>query len=430
MSADGGPNETCEELCDPSKCMNPGNVCVDNHCELPCMSQLDCAQPGQNCVAATTDGADGGSINICQPNGRAPIGKPCPLGSECKGLMACPDGSNCDFTQCGGQTCTPDPLCAVDAGTPCVTGTCPDMSPCTVQGCTMDQCKPLLCLSAGAGDANAYCTMQDCQTDANCPGGFACDKVRDAHPICGAPASKLPGLCGISCTAAAACVTAYGTGSTCASSMFCEGACVMANAPGTTYAQGPYCTFRNECRMRKLCEPCTTDIDCSLVPGNHCTAIGSANFCLNACKTDADCGNGFKCNGSACVPRAGSCTGSKTFCEPCHDDTECGSGLYCSRESSGVERICVSPIGTIMCMTDADCPKSPSGLHGKCMDETVQSTPGDGIYHTCWLPYVSGSSRFECWAGNTGAGCIAPGDCINKVCIGGNTTTMQPGTCK
>jgi hypothetical protein len=476
--------QTCEGLCEPSKCANPGNVCVDNLCYLQCAADTDCPM-GQSCLPATTDGSGGAGgagaaggtmVTTCQNNGRSAIGFKCPEGNECaKQQPSCPDGSNCDYTQCGGNTCSPDPI-ACGSKSPCSIGTCGDgagckidgdcgasqtctdgvcscgattdcnsgvcingtcqATPCTVQGCAMSDCKPLVCLSDGVGDADAYCTLQDCTTDANCPGGYACDKERDPHPICGAAASKLPGLCGVACTADAICVTTYGTGSTCgnitAGSGYCQGPCVMANAGnGTTYAPGPYCTFRNECRIRKLCDPCTADLDCSAVPGAHCTQppMGTAKFCASDCKTDTDCAADFQCTAGECVPRAGSCTGTGKFCEPCHDDTECATGLYCSRESSGLARICVSPIGTLQCPNDQDteCPTSPSGLHGKCMDESVESTPGDGIYHTCWLPYIASIDSFQCWANNTGAACGVDGDCVSNKCLG--ATMVALGTC-
>ena len=417
--------QTCEGLCSSAACANPGNVCVNNLCALQCKADADCPL-GQDCLAATPDGSTT-ATTTCQNNGRSAIGFKCPEGNECaKQAPSCPDGSNCDFTQCGGNTCSPDPVaCGSDAK--CTIGLCDDSTPCTVQGCTMDKCKALVCLSAGVGDAEAYCTLQDCTGDANCPGGYACDKVRDSHPICGAAASKLPGLCGISCTTAAACVTAYGAGSTCTSG-FCEGPCVKANAgDGTTYAPGPFCTFRNQCRVRRLCDPCTTDLDCSVVQATHCSTQGGSKFCASDCATDTDCSAGYQCPSGECSPRAGSCTGKKTFCEPCHtDDTECGAGLYCSRESS-LERVCVAPIGTINCTSDAQCPKAASGLNGKCMDATVESQPGDGVYHTCWLPYFQSIDSFQCWANNTGADCGVDADCLSKHCLGVSPVSL--GTC-
>jgi hypothetical protein len=289
----------------------------------------------------------------------------------------------------------------------------------------------LVCLSDGAEDADAYCTLQDCQGDAACPSGFFCGAVRDPHPICGAPASKIPGLCGASCTTNANC-SSYGAGATC-KNMFCQAACVTPMpGDGTTFTQGPFCTMRNECRIRRACDPCQTDLDCSAIPGQHCTMTpkDGATFCTTDCASDADCANGFGCTSGACVPRYGSCKGTGSFCEPCHDDTECSAGLYCARESSGVERVCVAPIGTMMCTTDAGCPTSPSGMHGKCMDATVNSSPGDGVYHTCWLPFIPATYRFTCWEGNKTAACDKGADCFSKMCVGAVPAMGMPGACQ
>jgi len=423
--------QTCEGLCSPSACANPGNVCVDNLCALPCAAEIDCPI-GQSCVPAVTDGTSM-PIAICQINGKSAIGLKCPLGNECAAQQpSCPDGSNCDYTQCGGDTCSPDPIACGDAGT-CAIGRCADSTPCTVPGCTSDQCQPLVCLSSGAGDADAYCTMLDCQTDDNCGGGFWCAIARDPHPICGAAAGKLPGLCAISCVSNAACVTAYGTGSVCTTG-FCQPPCVMTGG-ATTFKQGSFCTERNECRVRRACDPCTTDLDCSAVAGQHCTAMpppnDSAKFCSVDCSTDADCPSSFGCTGNECVPRYGTCTGTGAFCEPCHSDDECGAGRYCSREETGGERICTAPIGGTPCSTDANCPTSPSGQHGACMDTAENSAPGDGVYHTCWLPYNTATARFACWPANTGSPCYKSTECVSPaVCKGANAATLTPGTCQ
>ncbi len=418
--------QTCEGLCTPSACTHPGNVCVDNLCALPCTADRDCAI-GEDCRPATLDG--GGATQICQKNGRAPIGTPCPSGTECAALPpSCPDGSNCDYTQCGGGTCHIDPIvCGSDAS--CRAGRCDDGSRCTVPGCTADKCKPLVCLSSGVGDANAYCSVYDCTSDANCPGGYACKTVRDPHPICGAPASKLPGLCGIACTASASCVTAYGPGSTCTGG-YCQAACVTAGAdPTTTYQQGPFCTERNACKLRAACDPCVDDLDCSASPSMRCVSIGAGKYCASNCATDTDCASGFQCTAGACVPRAGSCTGTKGFCQPCHRDEECATGTYCGRpSSSSLERTCIAPRGTLSCMVDADCPTSPSGLHGKCLDMTTGSSPGDGVYHTCWFPYFAAENRFGCWAANSGAACGADADCVSMKCIGASASGL--GACQ
>jgi hypothetical protein len=403
-------------------------VCVNNLCALQCKGDADCAL-GESCLPATTDGtggsATGTAATTCQNNGRSAIGAPCPSGNECGNLQpSCPDGSNCDYTQCGGGTCTQDPV-ACGSNAKCTVGKCGDGTPCTVQGCTMDKCQPLVCVSAGVGDANAYCTLQDCTADANCPGGYFCGTIRSSHPICNAPASKLPGLCGIQCTNNTQCTNAYGAGASCASTGYCQAACVMAGTG--TFTQGPYCAERKECRIRKPCSPCAADIDCSMTPGMHCTTMpmGSAKFCTADCGTDADCETGFQCTSSACVPRAGSCVGSKSFCEPCAIDDDCNTGLYCS-QSDGY--VCVAPPGIMPCTSDASCPTSPSGLHGKCLDEAANVQAGDPAYHTCFLPFLQDLDKFTCWGNNAGASCGVAADCISKNCVANPNPSML-GTC-
>jgi hypothetical protein len=409
----GSTKQTCEGLCSPAACANPGNVCIDNRCQLECATLLDCPS-GQECVAATTDGPDGGAggtmTMICQNNGKAAIGAACPFGNECKPASppaaggaqpACPDGSNCDYTQCGGNACTPDPVACAGFSGNCPIGLCDDGSSCTVPGCTADKCKALVCLSdapAGGADEAAYCTLQDCHADTDCPGGFWCEKVHDPHQICGQP--KPSANCG---TTTDPCV---------------DPSMDMAN--GTTYAKGTYCTLRSECHLRRACDPCASDLDCSGSAGRHCTTVGADKFCVEDCAGDSDCVNGFQCTTGECVPRSGACTGAGKFCESCHDDTECGTGLECVQFEVGGERVCVYP--TIACSADSDCPVAPSGLHGYCEVDS-----GSGI---CLIPLNTGSGEFTCWPSNKGAACYLSTECISKHCLGSDAADQVPGNCQ
>jgi hypothetical protein len=157
--------------------------------------------------------------------------------------------------------------------------------------------------------------------------------------------------------------------------------------------------------------------------------------CTDDCNSNADCAVGFACTGGECVPRFGSCSapaGTGTFCETCVTDADCATGLLCSRPPSGVERVCALPLGKgAACPNDDDteCPLSPSGQHGKCMDASVQSSPGDGIYETCWYPYTAATGLFACWQGNKGAACYVNTDCTSKSCKGAIAAQQVTGTC-
>jgi len=366
----GSTQGTCEGLCEPSACANAGNACVDNRCELQCTSLLDCAS-GQSCVPAKSDDA-GAAITICQDNGKAAIGALCPFGNECATLTACPDGSAC-----------------------------------TTANCPATSCKPLVCLSSGSGDPNAFCTLQDCHADTDCPGGYWCETVRDPHQICGGPVPSTD--CG---TTKDPCVDP-----------------AMNTANGTTFAAGSVCTQRNECRLRRPCDPCATDIDCSLTPGQHCVAVGGTNVCSQDCASDADCVGGFECTAGQCVPRFGSCTGAGKFCQPCHDDGECATGSLCIALISGGERVCFQP--AIPCPTSSNsaCPAAPDGTHGQCLDATVNVAAGYSGYDTCYVPYIAATDAFGCWCGNKGTGCFTGADCCSKGCTGADPTNMVAGTC-
>jgi hypothetical protein len=401
-SATSGPLGCSQQAqCDPSKCANSGNVCVSNLCELECSSHLDCGgqTTAQSCVLAVEDGT-AQPVTICQQNGLSPIGAKCPFGNECATALSCPDGSNCDYTQCGGSAdggaVTPGGKCTLDTAacaevTGCSVGKCPDGSACTVQGCAQSECAALTCLTAGSGDADAYCTLEDCTADSDCPGGYWCEPERDPHQICGQPA---PGPdCGMAVTP---CVTP---------------------SPSNTYMPGPLCTVRNQCRIREQCDPCTTDLDCSVIPGRHCTQVGTSKACTFDCGSDADCVSGYQCTSGECVPRFGSCVGTGKFCEPCQNDTDCGTGLICIAYETGGERVCINP--SIACTSDADCPKSPSGLQGFC-------DPNGG----CYIPEDATSMLVSCWCQNTGASCGQNAECCSSKCVGVDAATGQTGNCQ
>src|SRR5262249_17535697 len=157
-------------------------------------------------------------------------------------------------------------------------------TPCTVPGCTMDQCKPLVCVSAGQADADAYCTLNDCMADADCTGGYYCATVHDPHAICGSNPMK-------------------------GNNNFCGKPTEKRNAPATaggTYSEGQYCLLHQQCRAARECSPCSDDLDCSLIPGAHCTTVGTAKVCTKDCAVDTDCDHSMECkDGKSCTPRVG-----------------------------------------------------------------------------------------------------------------------------
>jgi hypothetical protein len=378
----------CEAKCTDDKCA-PGNVCVDNRCKRTCSTHLDC-NAGQGCAVAPREG--GGEIAVCQASGKAAgIGTSCPFGSECDGMLACPNGGACDPSACGGKPdeCKLDvAACKREEG--CTKGRCAgDDSACTVTTCAASECKPLACRTTGAGDADAYCTVADCEADADCAPGYGCGIVRDPHAICGAsPAKPKDGL---------------------------EPCIDPANyaANGATYREGPISLLRNMCLKRDQCATCETDLDCSalatasqsgkLEPTQRCIDIAGSKRCARNCATSNDCDPDARCTEGSCVPKfEGGCVGTGKFCEPCKNDVECGgtadNSMMCG-SLSGNQRACIDGALPDACPggSSKECPKSPSGKSGVCLGEAHGLQPSDGAYHRCYFPFRASTSKFGCW---------------------------------
>jgi hypothetical protein len=401
----------CEGKCDPAAC-GADQVCVDNHCALTCTSHQDCGSLGQACLTAKDDSEK--DVFTCQSNGEGTIGIKCPFGNECAGTWTCDGtGTACD-PKCTGAACpcTPD-----KCNSPVSAFACPDGKACDPKctgdkcACTQDKCNALYCRTAGAGDAEAFCTLRDCQGDDSCPGGYWCAPVRIPNQVCGTMKGNDANTCGPVTTDP--CVDPTQN---------------MAN--GTTYSEGTLCGFRNECRIRRQCATCETDLDCSALDGYHCTtfAMDGTKACTRDCAMDTDCEVGFACTSGGCTPRYGSCVGTGKYCEPCRNDTECGAGLACL-SYGGAERMCMSV--TMDCTTDADCPTGADGRHGMCANAALGLSSTDSRFDKCFFPpQNAGSGRLSCWCSNLGTACMVKADCCSGKCIGAVPSQQIPGECK
>ena len=371
-SCEGGivKDGKCVGKCTTDKCIDQ-NTCVDNECKLLCDTHLDC-NGDQRCAPAKADymvdaagkvADSGGSdqVQVCQPSGKAPgFGASCPLGNECDAQFACPDGSACDPAAAGS-----------DAG----------------GGCAAADCKPLTCRSSGTGDAEAYCSLIDCHADTDCADGFDCAVVHDPHKICG---KNKPAQNGVD-----PCV---------------DPANFMAN--GQTFQEGPTTLLRNACVKRRQCAPCESDLDCSrnatpdangnFAPAERCVDVGGTKSCSRDCGTDKDCDGDYKCDTGHCIPRFGKCTsgGQYTFCAPCNNDLDCGGTASNTKVCAGLtgdQRACIDVSFPDKCTTSADCPTSPGGKHGYCLDEGLGVAPGDAVYHHCYFPQNGSTMKITCW---------------------------------
>ncbi|MBK7859013.1 MAG: hypothetical protein IPJ65_10415 [Archangiaceae bacterium] len=246
---------------------------------------------------------------------------------------------------------------------------CPQRTECTF---------PNLCRSNGVGDATAYC-VSPCVDDSECPGGFECGTIRDPTPLCDTTKGN-NNFCG---TTSDACITRA----------------ILALDP--RLVEGERCIYRKICVKRSRCAPCASDVDCLNV-GARCMDVAGSKRCLDPCARDTDCEASDNCaieagsDGGFCAPRFGGCVSATPgFCSPCRYDVDCGAGLACT-SLHGSERSCVDPKFSATCTTNNDCPVAPSGLHGTCLGPAQQISPGDALYHHCYVP-EDANEAFTCY---------------------------------
>ncbi|NUP08068.1 MAG: hypothetical protein HOW73_18635 [Polyangiaceae bacterium] len=319
----------CEGKCTPDKCLE-GNTCVGNQCVLVCDSHLDCRLDGtQSCLPAVEDDT-GADITTCQDAGQAVgAGLPCPFGAECA--------------------------------------------------------EGFECVSAGAGDAEAYCVNRDCTADDECSAGFYCGIIRDPHGVCDTNPPKGDNtFCG---TTTDPCIDVDDTG---------------VATDGSTRFEGSSCMLRRSCLKRDQGAPCATDLDCSRVENQICTTYAGESRCSRTCGNDDDCTPDNHCDATtgACVPRFEAWVSSTGgFCEPCFTDEDCGDETTTKAcvETFGGARACLDRALPDVCNTSADCPASPSGKHGYCLDENLGVSSGDPVFHHCYLPFDLDTYQASCW---------------------------------
>ena len=195
-----------------------------------------------------------------------------------------------------------------------------------------------LCLGAGPGDADAYCSA-GCEADGDCPSGFYCDEISGAD---GRPVSS--------------------------------------------------------CVRRNFCSPCETDSDCLAVPGQICARDQSgAKICTRTCETGLDAcpwGNASVCGVfdaergvATCAHRSGSCRGEGKSCEPCVRDSDCPGG-FCHGSSFTGERWCVDQRVSCSCEGLSSDDGICSGANG------CPRTPGN-VAMLCYAPSPAQGSPFE-----------------------------------
>jgi hypothetical protein len=306
-----------------------GFSCVAGECSYECRSHTDCVEVG-HCEPVTLDGEQ---KNFCVRDATPP--------APGKLYTACPQGDEC--------------------------------------------ADPALCIGAGAGDLDAYCTV-DCTSDDDCATGYLCGTL-----------SRNP--------CAAAC-DEEGQPS--------DPRCVPLDQIGKDgpFHCGDQGVERSVCRQREFCASCTSDVDCLGVPNQICAKDESGEkICTRLCDTEirscpwgnaGGCGYFDEALGVAtCSHRFGSCRGTGKTCEPCRNNDDCPGGACISSSFTG-EHWCVDLTISCECPNGVDasgvcanggCPPSPSGLAIQCIGERnicyaansgTQTQLGSSPQTGCW----------------------------------------------
>jgi hypothetical protein len=309
-----------------------GFSCVDGECSYECQSHADCVAVG-HCEPRTLDGQ---RKNFC-------VREPAP---PTPGALytGCPNGDEC--------------------------------------------ADPALCIGAGPGDLDAYCTI-DCSSDTDCAAGYYCGTVTrnpcaDACDVEGQPK---------------------------------DARCVPVEQIGVAFQCGDSGVERSVCRQREFCGQCDSDADCLAVPNQICARDESGEkICTRLCDTETrSCpwGNATQCGYfdeelglATCSHRFGSCHGTGQTCEPCRNNDDCPGGGCASSQFTG-ERWCVNFSTRCACengvdasgtCNDGGCPDSPSGLTVQCIGDASSS-----LFDICYAAnggsqtLLGGSPQTGCW---------------------------------
>ncbi len=357
---------TADAQCDELR----GYKCLGGTCKLTgCKLNADCADVPGTCVE---DPGGDPTKSYCEKGTKAlGPGETCTKSADCDGdqSLACVNGA-CSYVGCSTHAdCATVGECksAKDAEgkdvLACVKGTtypagqfgtkCPGGA--SAKEC--DETNKFVCVGAGPGDIESYCTKTGCLADTDCAAGYACATVRTSKKPCA-------DACGITGAAGAGCVTAAEIGA------------------GKEYSCGGISLLRNMCLKRAFCNDCETDDDCRARPNQLCASDGKGHkYCTELCDPNqsnaCSWGSAAECavhdtalGKPTCGHKFGACSGTGKGCEPCRDDADCPTG-FCSRSDYTGESFCVD-LGP-----SCDCTGFPTSQNAVCLDGGCPKTPGN-----------------------------------------------------
>ncbi len=373
-------------------------------CGTSCTSDDDC-EAGFHCDAVCVPDLPDG--NFCdEPNdcltGYCANGICCVSGDCCNLPQDCPSSysgtPSCDFpTTCQGTrdiAACANHVCGTTVGSP-------DDTACT-QAVLADDCGYF---------AAVYCTGQPDQPPPVCRTSCDSNQQCDADAFCDNGTCAAKRVNGIACTAADQCASGHCQNGYCCATGDC---CAQPSHCPESYASPPACNTPAQCqgsRRDRVCDdnvcgtsaPIDTDeaclasvlaLSCDPYQPRYCTGAVTqlAPECPQTCASDAECVDGFHCDGTcvADVADGGACDeDSDCATEHCANGFCCSDGDCCAEASDCPPAYseAASCFDTITCQgerVDAVC------LESRCESEVVQddSRCDEGVQALDCAPYL------------------------------------------
>jgi len=347
-----------------------GYKCLAGVCKRTgCTLNADCADVPGSCVR---DPSNDPTKNYCEKDVLAlGNGEACTKSADCDTdlKLACVSGvcafagckSHADCSTIGecktGKTAEGQDVLACMKGTTYPAGQFGTKCPGGTAAKECDEANGFVCIGAGPGDIEAYCSKTGCLADKDCGAGYFCATTRTSKKPC-------TDACNIKGATGSGCVAAGDIGA------------------GKEYSCGAISLLRNICLKRDFCKDCQSDDDCRALPNQICASDGKGHkYCTQLCDPNqsnaCSWGSAAECavhdtalNKPTCAHKFGACSGTGKGCEPCRDDSDCPAG-FCSRSDYSGESYCVD-LGP-----SCDCTGFPTSQSTVCLDGGCPKTPGN-----------------------------------------------------
>ncbi|HEY2406477.1 MAG TPA: hypothetical protein VGI10_10775 [Polyangiaceae bacterium] len=319
----------CDGKDDACGYQNGSGPCTTANGASVCRSTI-CASAGANqgtCVACVQNSDCAGATPVCNPATNTCVG--CATSADCPNTTPVCDPAMSACTQCNGDNgaAVSDPCPTAAAGL------------CFLSGAKMGQCGSCSADADCQGHTGNLCDTASgscttgCRADSDCMASEWCNAEPNAVGMCvpklpnGTPLPQTPSTVGGTCTGNVG------------ARVCAAGACdVKDNTCGFATGDGS-CQNDEQCRQGS-CNPMTQT--CGMVTGTEPDAgidAGTGPGPVPECMIDADCPQGYFCNGNACVaklPTGASCSAVNQCQSNDCRDSRCssiigqGAGVLCS----------------------------------------------------------------------------------------------------